>query len=133
LATTLVPLHLSLEDFCQYFKSKQEGTASSPLGWHMGHYRTMIECLRHNNDILPTIILNIAMLSLQTSTPLMRWQQASQIMLEKGKGKHIDNLRIIQLCEADLNLILHVIWGKHLMCTLSFRQSAICDPRTTIP
>jgi hypothetical protein len=36
-------------------------------------------------------------------------------MLEKGKQKHIDNLRIIQLCEADLNFILHVILGKPLM------------------
>jgi hypothetical protein len=50
-----------------------------------------------------------------TSTPLDRWQQASQIILEKGKGKHIENLHIIQLCEANSNIILHVIWGKRLM------------------
>jgi hypothetical protein len=36
-------------------------------------------------------------------------------MLEKGKGKHIENLHIIQLCEADLNFVLHIIWGKHLI------------------
>jgi hypothetical protein len=29
-------------------------------------------------------------------------------MLEKGKGKHIENLHIIQLCEADLNFVLHL-------------------------
>jgi len=115
IVTTDVPLHLSLEDFRQYFKSKQEGTASSPSGRHMGHYRAMLECLHHNTPTLPSIILNIAMISLQTATPLHRWQQASQLMLEKGKGKHIDNLRIIQLCEADLNFILHVVRGKRLI------------------
>jgi hypothetical protein len=36
-------------------------------------------------------------------------------MLEKGKGRFIDNLRIIQLCEADLNFVLHCIWGHHLI------------------
>jgi hypothetical protein len=29
---------------------------------------------------------------------------ASHVMLEKGKGKFIENLRIIQLVEADLTL-----------------------------
>jgi hypothetical protein len=115
MTTTNIMLHLSTKDFCRYFKSKQEGTASSPSGRHMGHYRAMLECIRQKNDILPTIILNITTISLQTATPLLRWQQASQIMLEKGKQKHIDNLRIIQLCEADLNFILHVILGKPLM------------------
>ncbi len=99
LTTTNIPLHLSTEDFCKYFKSKQEGTASSPSGSQMGHYRATLECKRQKTDILPTIILNTAMISLQTATPLLRWQQASQIILEKGKGKHIDNLQIIQLCE----------------------------------
>jgi hypothetical protein len=36
-------------------------------------------------------------------------------MIEKGKGRHIDHLRIIQLCEADLNFVLHVIWGHRLL------------------
>jgi hypothetical protein len=36
-------------------------------------------------------------------------------MLEKGKGRFIENLRIIQLCEADLNVVLHTIWGHQLI------------------
>jgi len=36
-------------------------------------------------------------------------------MIDEGKGKHVDNLRIIQLCEADLNFILHTIWGHRLI------------------
>jgi hypothetical protein len=54
-------------------------------------------------------------MSLLTSSPLHRWERASHVMIKKGKGRHIENLRIIQLCEADLNFILHIIWGKRLM------------------
>jgi hypothetical protein len=36
-------------------------------------------------------------------------------MIEKGKGHHIENLRIIQLCEADLNFTLNIIWGNRLI------------------
>jgi hypothetical protein len=35
-------------------------------------------------------------------------------MLEKGKGHYIEHLRIIQLVEADLNFVLHVVWGNRL-------------------
>ena len=37
-------------------------------------------------------------------------------MLEKGKGPGLENLRIIQLVESDLNFILGRVWGKRL-CT----------------
>jgi hypothetical protein len=36
-------------------------------------------------------------------------------MLEKGKGRFIENLCIIQLCEVDLNFLLHTIWGHRLI------------------
>jgi len=35
-------------------------------------------------------------------------------MLEKGKGPAIENLRVIQLLEADLNWLLRFLWGKQL-------------------
>lgn len=38
----------------------------------------------------------------------------TQVMLEKGKGNHINNLRIIQLLEADLNSVLRLNWGRLL-------------------
>lgn len=37
------------------------------------------------------------------------------MMIEKGKGKFVEHRQIIQLCEADLNFVLHVIWGHHLI------------------
>lgn len=75
----------------------------------------MVEAIRCDDLTIPTTILAIAHTSLLTSSPLKRWQFASQVILEKGKGRFIEHLGIVQLCEADLNFVLHVIWGKHLM------------------
>jgi hypothetical protein len=36
-------------------------------------------------------------------------------MIEQGKGRFVENLRIIQLSEADLNFVLHIIWGHCLI------------------
>jgi hypothetical protein len=63
----------------------------------MGHYKVALECVCHNDLTLPSTILSIAHISLITATPLTRWNKASQVMIEKGKGRFIDNLRIIQL------------------------------------
>jgi hypothetical protein len=43
-------------------------------------------------------------------------------MILKGKGWFIKHLRIIQLCEAYLKFVLHVIWGYRLLC------QALCFP-----
>jgi len=95
---------------------KQESTSSSPSGRQFGHYHSMLECFRQNNFSIPSLIISIAHISLITASPLNLWQTASQVMLEKGKGRFIENLQIIQLCKADLNFVLHVIWGHHLIC-----------------
>ncbi len=91
-----ISLSLSIEDFKCFFKAKQEKTASSPSGRHMGHYKVILECIRRDNLILPALILTITHLSLITATPLQQWTTASQVMIEKGKGCHIDHSRIIQ-------------------------------------
>jgi len=75
----------------------------------------MLEFIRWESYDLPEVVIMIAHTSLITSSPLLRWRRASQVMLEKGKGTFVDNQRIIQLCEADLNFILHVIWGHRLI------------------
>jgi len=61
------------------------------------------------------MIIDIAFISLFTGSPLDRWKKASQFMIEKGKGRLVDNLLIIQLVEADLNFVLHTIWGHCLI------------------
>jgi hypothetical protein len=98
-----IPLSLSLEDFKNFFRSKQERTASSPSGRHFGHYKTLLECIRNKNSIIPQLIIDVAYISLSTASPLHRWQVASQVMLEKGKGHYI------------YHFVLHVIWGHRLI------------------
>jgi hypothetical protein len=81
----------------------------------MGHYKTMLECIWHEKFLLSDTILSIAHLSLSNASPLQRRQTTSQVMIEKGKGHFMENLRIIQLCEADLIFVLHTIWGHQLI------------------
>jgi hypothetical protein len=87
------------------------------------------------NTLLAKIIVGIINISLLTSRPLHRWLRSAQIMLEKGKGKYIENLRIIQLCEADINFVLNAIWGYRLTCNgvkqKIFNQSQYAMPGLT--
>jgi hypothetical protein len=71
-----ISLSLSLDDFKKFFKGKQERTSSSPSGRHMGHYKRMLECIRHDTPFIPEIIISIAYISLISVTPLYRWQIA---------------------------------------------------------
>ena len=49
-------------------------------------------------------------------TLLDRWLHALQVMLEKIKGQpRLDKLRVIQLMEADLNMMLRIIFGRRLI------------------
>ena len=98
----------------------------------MGHYKSMLKCIRRENTILPEIIINIAYIALITATPLHQWAKASQVMLEKGKGRFVENLRIIQLVEADLNFVLHTIWG-HRLSRHAMKHSAMNPSQFALP
>jgi hypothetical protein len=56
-------------------------------------------------------------------------------MLEKGKGRYMEHLRIIQLCEVDLNFALNIIWGYQLIChatnNRAFNESQYALPGST--
>ena len=46
---------------------------------------------------------------------LDRWLHALQVMLEKIKGQpRLDKLRFIQVMEADLNMMLCIIFGTQI-------------------
>jgi len=94
---TDILLALTVKDFKHFFHSKQEKTASSPSGQHMSHYKIMLECVITNNPMIPNLIVNISYISLVTGYPLSCWWTACQVMLEKGKGHIVKNLRILQL------------------------------------
>ena len=102
---------LHLADFISLFKSIPESTASSVSGLHYGHYKTLS---KHENSTFIEVLFDIVNLAFQTHSPLPRWRLATQLMLEKGKGPAIENLRIIQLLEADMNWLLRFLWGRKL-------------------
>jgi hypothetical protein len=53
-------------------------------------------------------------------------------MIEKGKRRFIDNLQIIQLVEADLNFVLHTIWGYQLI-RQALHHSALDKAQFALP
>jgi hypothetical protein len=65
-------------------------------------------------SVVRDTIVQIAATALVTKQPLDRWLRCTQVMLDKGKGVFINNLRIIQLLEADLNFLLGFIWSTRL-------------------
>lgn len=105
-ANILTPIttDISIEQLRKTFEKTKESTSSSPSSINMGHYK-----IASHNHMLREII------SLQMSIPFRngftttRWQQSMHIMLEKEKGNNnINNLRIIQLVEADYNAALKI-------------------------
>lgn len=85
--------------------------ASSVLGLHYGHYRVLSQM---EDETIISVLFNILNIAFRTHSPLLRWKHATQLMLEKGKGPAIENLRIIQLLEADMNWLLRFLWGRKL-------------------
>jgi hypothetical protein len=106
-----IQLKISSEDFVRYFGGKKENTASSPSERHYGHMKVIANM---EQSVVRDTIVQIAATALVTKQPLDRWLRCTQVMLDKGKGVFINNLRIIQLLEADLNFILGFIWSTRL-------------------
>lgn len=104
-------ISISPEDFQYGMQGVKESTASSPSGRHVGHYITIA---RMDSGIVRATLCMLAETSLRMWRPLDRWLQCTQVVLEKGKGDYIENLRIIQLLEADLNFVLRLIRGRRL-------------------
>lgn len=99
---------------------------------HHGHYKVILELIKEEKYEIIDTILAIINISIITSTPLRRWTKATQIMIDKGKGINVENLRIIQLLEADLNFILNIIWG-YRMIRNSLSDSSIVRCQFSLP
>ena len=97
------------------FAKCNEKTSSSPSGRHYGHYKS-ISSKDHNNEWIITIHRLIITFALQHCCPPHRWCRALQIWIEKKPGfPKLDRLRIIQLLEADFNIVLRIIWGRRMV------------------
>jgi hypothetical protein len=98
----------------------------------MGHYKVMVDFAEADCPLLAETIVNMINIAIITHCPLCRWKQSAQIMLERGKGNSVENLCIIQLCEADLNFTLNILWGYRLSRHAS-KHKALCSPQYAAP
>lgn len=74
IVTLEISLALSCDDYKHFLHAKREGTSSSPLGHHFGHYISLLECLWWNEPMVSRLIINITFISLTTALPLHHWQ-----------------------------------------------------------
>jgi hypothetical protein len=130
--SSTIDTHITIDDFKTFFKHRKERTASSPSGRHMGIYKILADRADYECHDIVHIIIMLINTSILTSRPLKQWKRSSQIMIEKGKGQFIKNLRIIQLCEADLNFCLHIIWGNRLIRSTT-KGSALDTAQFALP
>jgi len=111
LLSSEIPYQVSTEDFASGFQAANERTASSPSGRHLGHYKAVLD-----NPAIMEFHATIANFALEFSLPPTRWCRALQIWLEKDPGEpKINRLRIIQLLEADFNMVLKIVWGRRMV------------------
>jgi hypothetical protein len=129
---TEIETHITTQDFINFYKHRKEKTASSPSGRHYGHYKVLAQMAEEGNTKIVETLLFIINISISTSSPIERWKQSIQIMLEKGKGIYIEHLRIIQLCEADLNFTLNILWGNRMIRS-ALKHKALDESQYAIP
>ena len=108
---TEIDITITAEDFTSGFAKVHERISSSPSGRHMGHYKAAI---RHKR--LAQMYATMMDLPMKHQFAPTRWCKAIQVLLEKDKGRpNVERLRTIQLVEADLNMVLKIIFGRRLV------------------
>ena len=124
---------ISFEEFIEGFERWNERTSTSPSGRHLGVYKALILAMRNRNgefgkatknklspkEMAESILKAIYILATRTmeyGLHLKRWQKVVAIMIyKKVKNIEIENLRIIDLFEADFNLLIGTIFGRRAM------------------
>ena len=100
---------ISAEDYKAGFETCLKKT-SSPSGSHLGHYRTAL-----TSDSICFVYATLISIPFDCGFTLDRWTNALLVMLEKNKGTpSLNKLRVIQLMEADSNMVLRIVFGKSL-------------------
>ncbi len=127
-----IDTHITVQDFINFIKKRKEKTASSYSGHHMGHFKMIAELAIAGQPEIAQTLVNIINISILTSQPLHRWQKSMQVMIEKGKGLYIENPRIIQLCKAELNFALNIIWGEQLI-QMAMKENIMDESQYELP
>lgn len=101
---------ISISEFQAAYKTVKESTSSSPSGRHVGHYKVAA-----TDPILSDLHSRMMSIPYQAGFSPKRWQQVTDIMLEKKEGEpKIHHLRIIALLENDYNQANRLIFARHL-------------------
>jgi len=127
-----IDINISIEDFITFFKCRKEKTSSAFSGRHLGHYKSITIAAQLGETTFAETLVHVINSSIASQTPLHRWQHSAQVMIEKGKGNFIEHLRIIQLFEADLNFVLHLIWGNRMIRNAQ-REQVLNDSQYSLP
>ena len=105
---------ISADDFIKYWTRVKENTSSSPSGLHHGHYKAAIQ-----SEMLTRVLTQHVNVIVRSGVPPARWSVALQVMLEKIAGVClVDQLRSIQLYEADFNMFNRFVFGDIAQRTL---------------
>jgi hypothetical protein len=104
------------ENFKSALKCVPEKTASSYSGQGVHHYEA---CSEGSQDGIADLVavVHATMMTVPLTAGLFpdRWKQAGDVMLEKIHGVPRSNkLRIIQLLEADLNQVQHIVFARNI-------------------
>jgi hypothetical protein len=115
LLTKMIYPVVTTEYFISCFGCVAEKTSSPPSGRHVGHY---IACIDLKDELLLLLAsVHAAMMSIPLAEGFCpeRWRRAIDFMLEKIPGvPRINKLRIIQLLEPDLNLVLRSAFARNI-------------------
>ena len=108
-----VDVHITMEQYMEFWKFKRESTVTSPYGLHIGHFRS---CLgKHGEDILD-VHRKLLLIPFKYAFVPSRWAQTIQILLEKDSGAPWSHrLRIIELFDCQLNAGLQIIFRKRMV------------------
>jgi len=109
--STDTPTTVTTEEFIQAYKNIKESTSSSPSGWHVGHYKAIVD-----NPNLVNLHSIMMTLPFQHGFVPKCWSKVTNIMLRKDTDSaRCHRLHIIALFESNLNQAKRILIGRKLI------------------
>eukprot|EP00957_Ditylum_brightwellii_P014756 1112647-Ditylum_brightwellii.AAC.1 len=95
----------------ELLKKQNKVTSYSPSGHCYGHYKVLVD----HEDVLVMHCIMITLPFQHGFTP-QQWLKPVDVMLEKDPGSpRLHRLRIIVMLEANMNMIMKIIWARRLL------------------
>jgi hypothetical protein len=93
------PIVVTTKSHCDGWRKAKERTSSGPSGITFAHFKSGLK-----NDTVKEFEAVMTSIPYETGISPERWQQGTDVMLEKQTGNfRVDKLRVILLYEADFN------------------------------